>query len=26
VEARIVSNDGSINLGVQQNVVVEEAA
>jgi hypothetical protein len=26
VEARIVSHDGSINLGVQHNVVVEEAA
>jgi hypothetical protein len=26
VEAYIVSDDGSINLGVQHNVVVEEAA
>jgi 2-keto-4-pentenoate hydratase/2-oxohepta-3-ene-1,7-dioic acid hydratase in catechol pathway len=26
VEARIISCDGSINLGVQRNVVVEEAA
>jgi hypothetical protein len=26
VEAHIVSHDGSINLGVQHNVVVEEAA
>jgi hypothetical protein len=26
VEAHIVSSDGSINLGVQRNVVVEEAA